>query len=61
MPKEYDFGEFMNRIKSMQCRRTEDGRLVCEGILDGEKAVCYIVYEGEKRKVRCLKADEVAV
>ncbi|HDO42008.1 MAG TPA: hypothetical protein ENH03_03810 [Candidatus Bathyarchaeota archaeon] len=52
MSEEIDFQSFTARFKTVKCR-IENGKLVCEGFLDDKPAVCEIVEENGKQKVKC--------
>jgi len=54
MSEEVDWETFIRGFKPRTCR-VVDGKLVCEGTMDDEVAVCEITKENGKQKVSCVK------
>jgi len=54
MTEEVEWGVFISKFKPVRCKVVE-GKLVCEGLLDDEAAVCEISEVEGKRQVTCRK------
>jgi len=60
MGEEIEWNQFISKFKPTQCKVVE-GKLVCEGLLNDEKAVCEITEKDGKRIVSCIKEPSTVV
>ena len=54
MVVELEWAEFVEKLRNPTCR-VEDGKIVCEGIIDDKPAVCEVSAKDGKPQVTCKK------
>ncbi len=54
--QEIEWNVFIKKFKPGPCK-VVDGKLVCEGLLDDEQAVCEITDVNGKKQVSCRKVS----
>jgi hypothetical protein len=60
LDEEVSWSEFVSKFKPSQCKVVE-GKLVCDGLLDGKKVVCEIGEKDGKQEIACFKKPIIFV